>query len=127
MYILPVWTGLVSGKVVGDLTVTLHTIAPPRPLEVQIYADVVTMACASNDLSEGEYPEPVAAATVTPAGGLQALEVSFEDVNFKVRSTLMLQLRPAGGPYGGRILYDAPDYASSVEFSCIPARGKSCL
>jgi hypothetical protein len=122
-YLTPVWQGAVSGRVVGTMKVTLHTAAAPRPVHIQIWPDVMSMTCASNDLSEGEYPQPAAAATVTLAPGETTAVI--KNVNFKARGFMTLQVLPEG-PNPGRILYDAPDFASRVQFTCIPAKGKTC-
>lgn len=127
MYTLPNWTGLVSGQIKGDMTLTLHTIAGPRQLEVEIWPDIGTQTCASNDLAEGTYPEPAAMAVVDVPPGQGVLEVVFEDVNFKAFGSLLVQVTPVG-PAAARILYDSADYPSSLQFSCIPAKGaKSCV
>ena len=126
MYILPVWTGAVAGKIVGDIKVSLYSVSGPRSVTVQIWPDVATQTCASNDVSEGQYPEPSAQLTVDLAPGVGVTEATIEDVNFKAAGILMLQIRPTD-PSPGRLLYDAADYASSIEFSCIPARGNSCV
>ena len=126
-YILPVWSGSLVGRVVGDMKVTLHVAAAPRPITVQIWPDLMTQTCASNDVSQGQYPEPAAQATVTVPPGASAVEFVLEDLNFKALGALTMQIRPEGGPFPGRILYDAADFASSIEFSCIPAKGKSCV
>jgi hypothetical protein len=121
-YLLPVWTGLMSGRVVGDISVTLHTAAASHPLEIQVWDDVDTQGCADN------YVEPEAMTTVTVPAGPGVVEAVIEDVDFGVDELLMLQLRPVGGPFPGRFLYDAADLASAIELSCIPARGKtSCV
>ena len=126
MALLPVWTSGVTGTIKGDIKVTLHSVNGPRAVEVQIWADIASQQCASNDTSTGTYPPPNASATVDLAPGLGVTEAVIKGVNFKAHGILMLQIRPVG-PNPGRILYDAADYASSLEFSCIPASGKSCI
>ncbi len=122
-YFAPVWQGAVSGKVVGDIKVTINAAAAPTPVKVQVWPDLMTQTCASNDLSEGEYPKPAAEATATLNPGETV--ITLKKVNFKARGALTLQLLPQG-PNPGRVLYDSADFASSVKISCIPARGKSC-
>lgn len=126
MFGLPVWVGPVAGHIKGDMTLTLHKISGPRRLEVEIWPDVGTQTCASNDLSEGTYPEPAAMTTVDLPPGQGAVEVVLENVNFKARGTVLLQLTSVGGPASARILYDSPDFASSLAFSCIPSSGSKC-
>lgn len=124
-YLLPVWTGALSGKVVGDMKVTLHTASAPKDIIVQVWPDLASQTCASNDLGEGDYPVPAAEATATLPAGPGETKVVLENVNFKASSMLMLQILPVG-PLPGRVLYDSPDFSSRIEFSCIPSSGKSC-
>ena len=121
-YLAPVWQGEVAGRVVGDIKVTLFAAGAPTEVFVQIWPDVMTQTCASNDLGEGEYPEAVEAST-TLAPGENTIVI--EDVNVKTRGFLTLQVT-GGGPTAGRVLYDSEDYASQISFKCIPAKGKSC-
>ena len=121
-YLAPVWQGEVAGRVVGDVKVTLFAAGAPTDVFVQLWPDVMTQTCGSNDLGEGEYPQPVEAST-TLAPGENTFVI--EDVNIKTRGFLTLQVT-GGGPTAGRVLYDSTDYASRVEFKCIPAKGKSC-
>lgn len=126
MYTLPVWTGPLSGRIVGDMKLTLHTISVGRPMTVEIWPDIATQTCASNDLSEGTYPEPAAMARIDIPPGHSTVEYTFEDVNIKAVGSLLIQFTSVG-PAAARILYDSPDLASSLSFKCIPARGKSCV
>jgi hypothetical protein len=47
--------------------------------------------------------------------------------------SLMVQLTPVAraaervlDPFFARVVYDSPEFASSLQFKCIPVRGKSC-
>lgn len=123
--LLPVWQGSVSGRIVGDMKVTLNAVATPtKEVTVQVWPDLMSQTCASNDLGEGEYPVPAAEATATlnPAG---ETVITLKKVNFKAIAALTLQVLPHG-PTPGRVLYDSAEFASGVSFSCIPARGKTC-
>lgn len=127
MYGLPAWQGALAGQIKGDMKLTLHTVAGPRKLEIELWPDIGTMTCKSNDLAEGTYPEPAAMAVVDVPPGHSMLEVVFKNVNFKAAGSLMLQITPVG-PAAARILYDSADFASSLEFSCLPAKGAtSCV
>ncbi|MDQ3876798.1 MAG: hypothetical protein M3290_00390 [Actinomycetota bacterium] len=125
-YLLPVWSGSVSGKIVGNIKVTLNTVAAPRDVTIQVWPDLMTQTCASNDLSDGDYPQPAAQATVTlPPGPGSTTVVLKNPKGFKATTALTMQLLP-NGPVPGRVLYDSASFASSVQFSCIPSSGKSC-
>jgi hypothetical protein len=120
--LLPVWTGPLSGKVVGDMKVTLHTLSAPKAVTIQVWPDLASQACASNNLGEGDYPEPAAETTVDLPAGPGESEIILKNVKFDASAMLMLQVLPHG-PAPGRVLYDSPDFASKIEFKCIP---KSC-
>lgn len=124
--LLPVWTGALSGKVVGDIKVTLHTASAPKDVLVQIWPDLMTQTCASNDLAEGDYPKPAAEATASLPAGPGETEVVIKNVKFDAIGSLMVQLTPVG-PLPGRVLYDSPDFSSRIELTCIPRSGKSCV
>jgi len=124
-YLMPVWTGPLSGKVVGDMKVTLHTLSAPKTVTIQVWPDLAAMACASNDLAEGDYPTPAAETTIDLPPGPGESEIVLKNVKFDASSMLMLQVVPHG-PVPGRVLYDSPDFASKIEFKCIPKSGKSC-
>lgn len=128
-YLYPVWTGNVSGRIVGELKVTFHTIGAPRSVDVRIWPDVMSQACAGNDLAEGSYPAPAYEQSVTLPAGPGVTEVVFEDVDLATIGSFMLQITPPPGePLPGRVLYDSADFASSVEFTCIPPKGaKACI
>jgi hypothetical protein len=124
MYGLPVWVGQVSGKVIGDMKLTLHTLSAPRQMEIEIWPDVASMQCKTNDLSEGAYPKPAASARVDIPAGHNANKIVLKGVNFKAKSNILIQFTSVG-PAGPRLFFDAADYASSVEFKCIAPKGKS--
>lgn len=121
-YLAPVWRGEVAGRVIGDIKVTLFAAGAPTNVIVQVWPDLMTQQCASNDLSEGEYPQAAEAST-TLAPGENTFVI--EDVNIKARGALTLQVT-GDGPTLGRVLYDSADFASRVQFKCIPAKGKTC-
>lgn len=125
-FLLPVWSGALSGKVVGDMKVTLHTVSAPKEVTIQVWPDLMSQTCASNDLAEGDYPKPAAQATVSLPPGPGETEVVLKNVRFDAAGSMMLQILPVG-PLPGRVLYDSPDFASRIEFTCIPKSGKSCV
>lgn len=132
----PVFVGEVSGRIVGDMKVTLHAVSTPGQVDVRVWPDVASLLCTSELAGTTDYPEPAAEATVDLPPGHGTIEAVFEDVNFAVGATLMVQVSPettAAGPeevfapFVARVLYDATDFASSIEFQCIPAgRAKTC-
>ena len=128
-YLYPVWRGPVAGRIVGDLKVTFHTVSAPRTIDVRVWPDISAQACAGNDLVEGNYPAPAAEQSVVLPAGPGMTEVIFEGVNFTAVGSFMIQLTPPPGePMPGRVFYDSADYASGVEFTCIPAKGsKTCV
>jgi hypothetical protein len=138
--LFPVFVGDVKGRIVGDMKVTLHALSTPGKVDVRVWADKMGLLCTSDISGTSEYPEPAAEVTVDLPAGHGVIEAVFEDLNFPAAVNLMIQVSPqatpvatpAGDrhyftPFVARVLYDATDYASNVEFSCIPPKGaKSC-
>lgn len=138
--LFPVFVGDVSGQIVGDMKVTLHALATPGKVDVRVWADKMGLLCTSDLSGSADYPEPAGEVTVDLPAGHGVIEAVFEDLNFPASANLMIQVSPeatpvdtpAGeqhyfAPFVARVLYDAVDFASNVEFSCIPPKGaKSC-
>ena len=119
MFGIPVWTGTVAGQIKGTMKLTLHTInRPAGAIEVEVWPDVTSQQCATNNLAEGSYPEPVASETVDLPPGHDETVVEFKNVNFRATSSVIVQITPVGGPASTRILYDSPEFASTFEFTC---------
>lgn len=141
--LFPVFVGSVSGRIVGDMTVTLHALSTPGGnVDVRVWNDKMGLLCNSELSGSQDYPEPVAEQTVALPAGAGAMEVTFEDLDFLATTNLMIQVSPAVaaelptpdpapddvmGPFVARVLYDSTNYPSNVTFQCIPAKGqKSC-
>lgn len=138
--LFPVFVGDVSGRIVGDMTVTLHALSTPgASVDVRVWNDKMGLLCTSELSGSADYPEPVAEQTVALPAGAGALEVTFEKLDFVASANLMIQVSPTVatelptpdpapdgvfGPFVARVLYDSTDYASNVAFQCIPAKGK---
>lgn len=134
--LFPTWQGSLAGTVKGDMKVYLNAIAgPATKVIVEVFPDS-TGGCDSATGSTG-YVKPVASveAVLTPGPG--ETEVVLKGVKFTSLSNLVLMVTPVGTDAGGqplldpasqgRVLYDSPDYASRIEFTCTPATGKSCI
>lgn len=132
----PVWTGEISGTVVGDMTVRFHTVGTPGQVLVRLWPDQFSMACTSVASGTTDYVEPVAEVVVDLPPGQGEVEAVLEKLNFKASMGVMVQISPAFtpvaadrgvmAPFFSRVLYDSTDYPSAIEFNCIPAKGKSC-
>lgn len=120
--LFPVWVGDVEGKIVGDMTFTFHTLSSPTSVDVRVWPDVGSLACNES------YPTPAAEVTVDVPPGHGEVEAVLEGVKFDAVRRIMVQITPSASPPPtlGRVFYDSPDFASSLEFKCIPAKGKSC-
>lgn len=120
----PVWVGDVSGKIVGDITVTFTSLSVPQSIDIRIWPDLFAQAC-NND-----YRAPAASATVEVPAGQGEVKVKVPNKGFAAYSGLMFQLSPTSvatdTPGFGRVLYDSVDADSRLEFRCIPRRGTSC-
>lgn len=119
--LLPVWVGGLTGKVVGDMKLTLNTAAiPDSQLTAVIYPDP-SAGCDEESSPAGTQ------AVVVPAGGQGTTEVTFSDVQFDVVGRFIVQLHITTlTPGQVRVFYDSADAASQLTFSCIPATGNSC-
>lgn len=128
--LLPTWRGTLSGNVVGDLKVTLHTVSTPAAqLSVELYADG-DGGCNSAALGVEEYTPAVAEQVVDVAPGPAVTEVVFEKVKFKTIATLvlMVHIQPVAqnrSPHQVRLLYDGAAQASMVELTCVPPKGST--
>lgn len=141
--LFPIWNGKVSGHITGDLTVTLNAVSTPGgQVDIRIWPDVMSQACSSDNPAApaSDYIEPVAEAIVDVPPGPGQITATIKGVDFAAVSSLTMQLSPtvlvdlpspAGAltePWISRVLYDTPDYASSVQFSCTPNKGSaSCI
>jgi hypothetical protein len=131
--LFPVWIGDVSGTIVGKMKLTFTTVSTPGKVDVRVWPDVASLLCTSELAGTNDYPKPAAEVRVDlPPGGGTVAAVT-KKVKFKAVQSLMVQITPASGPaadvldpFVARVVYDSPEFASSLHFKCIPARGKSC-
>ncbi|HEV2756003.1 MAG TPA: hypothetical protein VG318_09540 [Actinomycetota bacterium] len=134
--LFPVFVGDVKGQIVGDMKVTLHAVATPGKVDVRVWTDKIGLLCTSDVSGSAEYPEPAGEVTLDLPAGHGVIEAVFEDLNVLATTNLMIQVSPQANPvatpagdrhyfapFVARVLYDAVDYASNVEFSCIPPKG----
>ena len=136
--LFPVWTGDLVGRVKGDVKVVLHAIGTPGPVVLRIWPDIAGQACDSELTGAMDYVKPAGEIVVDLPPGHGMVEAVFKDVDFKAEAKLMFQISPevavelpspAGSllnPFVSRVIYDATDFVSSLEFSCIPKSGSSC-
>ena len=141
--LFPVFVGNISGRVVGDMTITLHALSTPGgSVDVRVWNDKLGLLCNSELSGSADYPEPVAEQAVALPAGHGTIEVTFEKLDFLATTNLMIQVSPSVaadlptpdpapddvmGPFVARVLYDSTDFASNVTFQCIPAKGqKTC-
>lgn len=140
--LFPVWSGALSGQIKGDVKLTLNTVGTPGDVVVRIWPDVGTGASlCDSDLPTGptqNYVDPAGEVVVSLPPGAGTVEAIMEDVVLNAIGSVVIQISPVvavdipspGGsvlnPFMSRILYDTADFASVLEFSCIPASGTSC-
>ena len=136
--LFPVWSGPVSGQVKGDVKLTFSAIGTPGKAVVRIWPDIGASMCDSSLSGTSDYPDPAGEVVVDLPAGSGTVEAVMKNVNFKAIGSVIVQISPAvladvpepGGavlePFISRVLYDSPDYASALEFKCIPAKGKTC-
>jgi hypothetical protein len=119
--LVPVFVGSLAGKVVGDMKVTFDAAATPgAKVEVRVWPDLAAQACNES------YIAPAGSAIVDLPAGQGTVEAVIEDLDFEAIGGLMIQVTPVIGapPSYSRVFYGTAD--SKVEFSCIPASGKTC-
>jgi hypothetical protein len=125
--LFPVWQGDVNGTVVGDIKFSLDSVGgSATQLAVRVWGMVPPFGACDSTAGES-YIEPEAEVLVDVPPGAGTIEGVLKGVNFKAAGKLMIQFTPIlEGPTVGRVLYDSPSVTSQVEFTCIPASGKSC-
>ena len=136
--LFPVWSGPVSGTIKGDVKLTFNAIGTPGKAVVRIWPDVGSSLCDSATSGTFDYPDPAGEVVVDLPAGPGQVEAVMKGVNFKAIGSVIVQISPAvaadipepGGsvlePFVSRVLYDSADFASALEFKCIPAKGKTC-
>ncbi|MEA2452129.1 MAG: hypothetical protein QOG04_839 [Actinomycetota bacterium] len=132
--LFPTWEGKVTGKITGDITVYLNTASEyVSMVYVDVFADT-TGGCDSATTGASDYIEPVASGGTSIPPGMN--KIVLKNVDFSVMYNLVIMVTPASMALvgerhdflsHGRVLYDAVDYASRVEFRCAPVSGKSCV
>ncbi len=116
----PTWVGNISGTIVGDAKLTAYLVGGPSQLTARLWVDVPVFSC-----NEG-YIDPHAEVTVPIPPGQSEVVVDFPKLKLKASSLIMVQLLPVGIPRN-RVLYDSASAPTGLTFSCVPARGKSCV
>lgn len=116
--LVPVFVGPMTGRVVGDMTVTFDAMATGGSVEIRVWPDIGAQAC--NDA----YPPPAGAVTVALPSGSGTVEAVIEGLDFEASSIMMVQITPISPGYG-RATYGTD--ASKVDFECIPTSGDSCI
>lgn len=119
----PTWeaTG-VSGTVVGDAKLVVHLASPPTKLTARLWIDTPMFSC--NDA----YIEPLSEVVVDIPAGQNEVEIVFPGLKKKATFNMIVEILGSGVGQASRVFYDSPDMATSLEFSCVPAKGaKSCV
>jgi hypothetical protein len=131
--LFPVWVGDLKGTVVGKMKLTFTTVSTPGKVDVRVWPDVASLLCTSELAETNAYPRPAAEVTVNLPPGGGTVKAVTKKVRFRATRSLMVQITPATGPaadlldpFVARVVYDSPEFASSLQFKCIPARGRSC-
>jgi hypothetical protein len=133
----PIWVGKVSGRIVGDVKVSLNTVSTPGgQVDVRIWPDINSSLCTSELAGTTDYPKPAAEKTIDLPPGPGTTEVDLGTVDFPAIGSFMIQISPtplvdAGpqkvlSPFAGRVLYDSTSFDSTITFSCVPKTGTSC-
>jgi hypothetical protein len=123
----PSWQGDVSGTIVGDIKWVTHLLAPPSRVTARLWVDIPFASCTSSNTGAENFRPPDAEATVDVPPGHNEVKIVFKGVKkLKVQGTMIVQLIELQPNNQGRVFYDSPDFPTRLQFSCVPARGKSC-
>jgi hypothetical protein len=130
------WKGDVAGTIKGDVKVTFSTVSSPGQVLVRLWPDIAALSCTSEVSGSADYPEPAGETVVDLPPGTGEVTATLKNVKAKAIGSLLVQISPAHmdtpagrqvfPPSFARVLYDTPDFASRIEFTCIPAKGKRC-
>jgi hypothetical protein len=119
----PTWVGDLAGTIKGDAKLTVDFLAAPTTtVTARLWPDILPFA-ACNDA----YIAPAAEVTVDVPEGQNSVEIIFKKVKIKSAQTLMLELIGGRDAEAARVFYDSSDFASKLEFKCLPAKGKKCV
>lgn len=140
--LFPVWSGALTGQIKGDVKLTLDTVGTPGDVVVRIWPDIgigSSLCDSENPVSPASnYVDPAGEVVVTLPPGAGTVQAVMKNVNLTAIGSVVIQISPVvqvdipspGGsvlnPFMSRILYDTTDFASVLEFSCVPASGTSC-
>lgn len=132
----PVWTGAVSGRVLGDIDVVFHTLGTPGKVDVRVWPDIESLTCNDGLNGPQDFPEPAGEAVVDLPAGEAEIRATIEGVDFLAEKSLLFQINPTRTadvpvlgtaiiipPFVSRVFYDATTAPSAVTFTCIPERG----
>jgi hypothetical protein len=118
----PTWEAIgVAGKIVGDAKLTMNFVSPPANVTARLWVDTPMFSCNE------AYVEPTVEVLVPVPAGQNAVEIVFPKLNIAAKYNMIVEILGTGGGQAGRVLYDSPDAASALEFTCIPASGKACI
>ena len=113
--------GPMSGRITGDVKVTLYSASTPGTVEVRLIPDFTDFLCGDPK------HQPVATTRIDLTPGAGPSEGVIKNVSIDVQGVLVMTVLPIPSPpFAGRLLYDSPDFASRIQFDCIPTRGTSC-
>ena len=111
------WQGMFKGTIVGPIKLTAHFVSPPTQVRVRLWNDVAFMSCTSSAAGTDAYVDPLFEEVIDIPAGHNAVEYLFKNKKLKVMGNLVLEISQASPASQGRVLYDSPDMASSLEFS----------
>jgi hypothetical protein len=115
--LFPSWLGTFKGTIVGPIKLTAHFAAPPTQVRVRLWNDVPFSSCTSGAAGTDAYVDPPFEEVIDVPAGHNAVEFVFPNKKLKVLGNLVFEISQASQTSQGRVLYDAPDTASSLEFN----------
>lgn len=122
----PSWEGRLAGTIVGDVKVYINALAAPSTVKLRLWMDLPYSSCNASATGAADFKEPQLEQDVEVPPGLNEVEVVFEKVRIPVGYNIVAQIHSTAPNSQGRVLYDSPDFATRIEFDCIPKSGKAC-
>ena len=122
----PSWEGQVAGTIVGDVKVYINALAAPSTAKLRLWTDIPFSSCTASTTGAADFKEPQLQQDVEIPPGVNEVQVVFKNVRIPVGYNMVAQIHSTSPGAQGRVLYDSPDFATRIEFNCIPKSGKAC-
>jgi hypothetical protein len=124
--LFPSWSGRMAGTINGDLKMIVNTVGAPSTVTARVWVDVPFSSCTSAAAGVDAFVPANAEQVVDIPAGANEVAIIFKKLKLKVTNNIIVELHQTSPTNQGRVLYDSPEFASRLEFNCVPASGKTC-